>query len=124
MVPNNEAFYFYEKMMEGHTNNNAALFESSVRQWLDLGLDSPFEYDTSENEYYYQMQRAHSVWRRQGCDQKINRRRMIAAATELAKLNLPNPYTKVKTVNQPKTAAYEPEEEKKTSFLQRLFRKG
>ena len=92
MGMNNQLYKHYSEMTKGYRENNSGLFENAVLNLMRLNPDNPFEIGTEEAEYFFEMEKGYTLWAMGGVDARINRRRMLAAAQSLCKLNPKRPY--------------------------------
>jgi len=90
---NNTMYRLFQEMLDGYATDSDGLFEHGVRCMMDLNPKNPFNDNTPEAELFFQMYNTYCRWKNHGADMKINRRRMLAAATELCGIVTANPYT-------------------------------
>jgi len=116
MGRHNEIYRLYQEMLDGYNSNTEVIFAHGARCLMALNPESPFTMDTTENEYFGQMQLNYERWANKGIDTNVSYRRLISAAKELCALVKENPFT------YDEVEAKEEEEQKKKE-LEALKRK-
>lgn len=100
-VNNARAYQAYEHMIDGYLCGNMSrgfddasnnLFVHGAVGLAHIGAENPFASGTREAHLYFRMKYCYGMWQRGGIDAKVNRIRMLRAASELASMLLPNPF--------------------------------
>ena len=92
MAKNNQMYKFYSEMTKGYREHISAMFEHGVRCWMECEPENPFEEDSEAYGLFFKIYQSFIIWNRKGVDSNISRRRMLAAASDLCKLNPKRPY--------------------------------
>ena len=93
-------YELYEVMMQEYKNGSESEFIASVRNWLEVVKNNPFE-DEEGHRLFFKTKKYFRNWRNGGIDMRSAKRNMTAAAKELCELNLPNPHDPNEIIEEP-----------------------
>lgn len=98
---NNAAYQAYNNLITGYDKGDLSrgfdhesntLFVRGAISLASQKLENPFPSGSVEAHLLFKMHYCYGLWRRGGIDHKVNRRRMLMAASELAAMHIENPY--------------------------------
>ena len=109
----NELYRAWNDMVQGYKTGSDNMLEFGVKSWMDLNPENPFESGTAESNQFVRIRNHYTVWRMNGADAKVNRKRMIESARVLCSMYPKRPYKFDRTADtQAKAAAAASEEER------------
>ena len=100
----------YYKVVEAYRSGDENYFTASVRNWLYNADEAPFE-NSKARDLFAKAKVCYAHWKNKAIDGRVSKIRMIAYATNIIEMELPNPYKTVEEIEAEKPVEEIHEEE-------------